>query len=162
MNHLTRHHRLSASLSLLFVGIALSALAACQMPDDTRTQRDVPRTTGPDERMDLTGWWSNGDQLLRLERDGRYLFYETDARHEPPLHRGRWDLRSQDRLTLEPYTELDMDTQSVDILADNGELVLRVPDYPDFRPTSAPQFNHQREQSPRPPFEPEPMSNNTA
>ncbi len=160
MTILPTHGHCVALPVMTLIFFCVLTVSSCRMPDDTRTTRDVPRVPGPEDRVNVAGWWYNGQQYLRLERDGRYYLYERDAVDDPPLHRGRWDLRSHDRISLEPYTEIDQEPFSVDILHDRDELTLRLPGYPEFRPSSAP--DRSLRQTPRPPFEPDPIPNSSA
>ena len=134
--------RIFGSSFILMAGLAVIALlpGACAAPEETTSQRSVPADVDPTARVDLTGWWSNGIQLLRLDPDGRYELYDSLTRLEPPLHRGRWNLRTNERLTLEPYTELEAEPLSTEIILDEEfDVLLRVPGYPEFQPTSTPQ-----------------------
>lgn len=129
---------IGAAIAALLITIA-AITPGCAIPEEERwTVRDTPLEVDPTEYIQIAGWWSNGMELLHVDSGGRYRLYDSPT-HAQPLHEGRWHRETHTRLRLEPYTGMDVEPLSVEILRRDEEYLLRVPGYADFRRTEAPE-----------------------
>lgn len=131
--------------AIVTLSMALACVAGCRAPEETFTMRDRPVGVDPAYRVDVIGWWSNGQELLHIDRDGGYQLYADSALLDSPLQRGRWEHRTPSRLSLEPYTEIDTEPLNVQVMAVDNEYVLRMPGYADFRAAPARQVPDRRD-----------------
>lgn len=93
----------------------------------------TPLVFDPTEHYELSKWWSNGTQLLRLNDDASYLLYRDQNRYRAPVQRGRWSQQSYAVLWLEPYTQRAPVRQRVTITKRDGTLAVVVPGFPMMR-----------------------------
>src|SRR5262245_19414436 len=89
--------------------IALSGmLASCKSKQEKVREAEqltpMPLEFDPTEKYELAHWWSNGQQLLRLDDNAAYAVYPDANRYARPIERGRWGQVSYAVLWLEPYT----------------------------------------------------------
>lgn len=92
-------------LVLCGAGIA-ATIAGCKSMEERTLPQPVmatPLELDPTEQYELVRWWSNGQQLLRLDDDASYALYEGQNRYAKPQERGRWSRQSYAVLWLEPY-----------------------------------------------------------
>lgn len=123
--------------------IALSVAlftAGCQSPEDKLPPRVVhtPLEIDPMDRHEFTGWWSNGEELLRLNPDASYVLWPMQNRYRAPRERGRWSQQSYAVLRLEPYTRYRTDPHRVRIIKIEDEIGVQVPDMEPMRMISQP------------------------
>lgn len=136
----------------------LAVTVSCRVDEEPEwTTHQTPLEVDPVDYVHLVGWWSNGQQLLRLESDGGYRFYQNNVFAETPLHQGRWEKHTHARIRLDPYEEASVEPLSVEIHRIGDEYVLWVPEYGEFQKTAEPDLPLRFEP---PPFQP--MSSNTA
>jgi hypothetical protein len=132
--------------AVLLVGLVCNT--GCRVPEERVAQ--TPLDPDPEFPEDHSGWWSNGTQVLRLDAGGQYVMYGSAARLDPPLHRGGWLQPTHGRITLEPYTDIEVEDFDVEVTSVDGVYELRVPGYEPFRrmddppPPPRPQPRHPR------------------
>jgi hypothetical protein len=87
----------------------------------------APLPFDPTEKYELARWWSNDNELLRLDDSAAYALFDSQNRYRRPIERGRWSQRSFDVLWLEPYSKLKPDRKRVAITKVNGRIMLELP-----------------------------------
>lgn len=109
--------------------IAAIIITGCRSPDDKLPPRVIhtPLEIDPMDRHEFTGWWSNGEQLLRLNPDASYVLWPTQNRYQAPRERGRWSQQSYAVLRLEPYTRYRIDPHRVRIIKVGDEVGIQLP-----------------------------------
>src|SRR5687767_11356489 len=136
--------------SLLSVAVLVANFVVC-IGCESRHMRDpepmvsTPLEFDPTEQFELSRWWSNGKQLLRLESNASYALYPDQNRYRLPLERGRWSQQSYAVLWLEPYTQRELVRQRVGITKIDKKFALVVPKYkPMFAIKSPPEVTEDR------------------
>jgi hypothetical protein len=86
----------------------------------------TPLPLDPTEQYELARWWSNGEQMLRLDRAGSYALYNSTNRYRPPAERGTWDKQSYASIWLRPYSAMPRSDTRVAISKLDGELALQL------------------------------------
>ena len=113
--------------------LSLMTLAACGCESrhmrETEPVVSTPLEFDPTEHYELSRWWTNGTQLLRLESNASYALYPDQNRYRTPMQRGRWSQQSYAVLWLEPYTQREPMRQRVGITKLDGKLALMIPKY---------------------------------
>jgi hypothetical protein len=89
----------------------------------------TPLEFDPTEHYELSRWWTNGTQMLRLDNNAGYALYADQNRYRTPTQKGRWSQQSYAVLWLEPYTQREPERLRVGISKINGKLALTVPKY---------------------------------
>jgi hypothetical protein len=115
-------------------GWLLAVMLACgceaePAPDRADLARPVhtPLELDPLEEYEISRWWTNGRELLRLDEVGSYALYPALSRYDEPVERGRWSKTSYAALRLEPYDVLRADPIRVGVSKVRGRLTLSVP-----------------------------------
>ena len=123
----------------------LCVLILCAPGCDSKKQRreesmiQTPLVLDPTEPIELSRWWSNGQELLLLDVDGAYSILQGPGRTSAELQRGRWSQQNYATLWLEPYSAQSTDRVRVTITKrGNGSLALLVPRFADFTPIASP------------------------
>jgi hypothetical protein len=107
------------------------ALASCQTPELPEVAH-TPLVVDPTNAPEVSGWWTNDEQLLVLERSGLYQLFATLNRYQRPLEEGRWVQPIHARLRFEPYTLMETRPRHVHITRIGGEVALIWPELPAF------------------------------
>jgi hypothetical protein len=119
-----------SSMRWSVLAIAMFCLLGCGSGKD-REQPEImvstPLEFDPTEQYELSRWWSNGTQLLRLDENAGYELFSTPNRYNKPVERGRWDQQSYAVLWLEPYSKLASQRKRVSITKRDGRLALLLP-----------------------------------
>jgi hypothetical protein len=115
----------------LTAAMLILPLAACESSqnDEPAMMLRTPLPLDPTEQHEITGWWSNGSELLELRRDGGFRFYDTRNRYQPPAERGSWMKKSYAVAWLEVYNDLAPLRVRVAISKIGEELALTIPDF---------------------------------
>ena len=88
---------------LLIIGLASGAVGCANEPKQTVMPDQNKLFFDPTEAFELTEWWSNGNELLRLSDDASYAVYPEENRYRQPLERGQWSQLTHAALLFEPY-----------------------------------------------------------
>ena len=91
-----------------------------------------PLDLDPTERIKVDGWWSNDDELLHLEIDGRFVLYPDLNRYSGPAEIGRWHRISYAVVHFEPYDSRPREQLRVAVDRRDGKIVLDVPELAAF------------------------------
>lgn len=114
----------------------------CKSEADRRLEADLanpaPLPHDPTDKFKLARWWSNGEQLLRLDETSAYSLYDSQNRYAAPRERGRWWQQSYAVLWLEPYKRLKPESKRVAITRIDGRLAVEVPTLRPMFPIAAP------------------------
>ena len=114
---------------------ALLLLPACE-PDRSKTESNptpaahspsTPLPLDPTTPVEVTGWWSNGTQLLRLRDDASYQLWNTQNRYEAPAQTGRWARQNYQSVSLEPYRTRPQDVIRGELSRNGDEVFLGLP-----------------------------------
>lgn len=81
----------------------------------------------PTNPIELVQWWSNSDQLLRLDDDAAYMLFDGHNRFSRPAEQGRWSQQSYAMMWLEPYTTRTVEPRRVSITKIDGRAALVIP-----------------------------------
>ncbi|MCZ6836777.1 MAG: hypothetical protein O7G85_13460 [Planctomycetota bacterium] len=126
-------------MRFLSIFIVALLLLSCEEPPNrndvnwaTPLEEGTLLTLDPTEKIEFTRWWTNGTELLRLDKDHRFAIYENQNRYYPPIERGRWDQQSYAVLRLEPYSLLAQDPVRASIARVGGQIEIRIPDLGPF------------------------------
>jgi hypothetical protein len=118
----------TAGLVLFFLSFSL--LVGCKPDVDKERNAALnlaaPLELDPTEHYDISRWWSNGKQLLRLDQNSSYALYGSQNRYEKPLERGRWSKQDYATLWLEPYTDLKHERHRVRVTKISGRIAMQV------------------------------------
>jgi hypothetical protein len=87
----------------------------------------TPLPFDPTEQHELSRWWSNGTQMVRLDPQGSYVVYPGANRFHEPVERGRWRQTSYAVIWFEPYSALHRDPVRVQVSKIDGRLALQLP-----------------------------------
>ena len=91
-------------LGLILLTFAVALLPARPLlAQNSREPVITPLDFDPAKPEPLEGWWSNGQELLRLEPNGAYRFWLTQDRFAPPADRGAWRRSNYVLFDLESY-----------------------------------------------------------
>lgn len=119
---------------MLMIALATALMGGCK--SDSRKQLEAeaaliptPLEHDPTHRIELARWWSNGNELLRLDPNAAYALYDSQNRYDAPIERGRWSQPSYAVVWLEPYNTITVDPRRVSITRINGRLALVIPDH---------------------------------
>jgi hypothetical protein len=99
-------------------------LAGCGSSSDNGQPQPVistPLELDPTEHYELSRWWFNGRELLRLDQNAGYALFDNGNRYRTPLERGRWDQQNYATLWLEPYSRQSPQRRRVGIEKIDGE-----------------------------------------
>jgi hypothetical protein len=115
------------SIPALFLLILLPC--ACESTEDLMPPPVVhtPLALDPMEEHELGQWWTNGQEMLRLDESGFYALFGEMNRYHRPVQRGKWWQQSYAVLWLEPYEALRTEWIRVQISKINGRLALTIP-----------------------------------
>lgn len=125
----------------LLIGLA-ELLGSCK--SEQEKVREVEQLTtaplefDPTEKYELSRWWSNGHELLRLDDNAAYAVYPEMNRYARPLERGRWSQQSYAVLWLEPYTKIRPEPKRVSIGKLDGKIALQLPKLEPMFPIAKP------------------------
>ena len=98
-----RHpRRLAAALLAIAAAAPLAACPAAAAQNQKRMP-DAPLDFDPARPEPVEGWWTNGSDLLRLERNGAYQLWITQDRFKRPAEVGAWRRKNYVFFDLEPY-----------------------------------------------------------
>jgi hypothetical protein len=113
---------------LLAIGM-LVFLLGCEPRHFRETEPVVstPLPLDPTEEYELSRWWSNGTQILRLDRDAGYVIYSAENKYQEPVEQGRWYQQSYAVMWLEPYGGLKPHRERVSIEKIQGKIALVLP-----------------------------------
>jgi hypothetical protein len=108
------------------VCVAIVAGCAEESEKETPVVMAGPLDLDPTERIDLTGWWSNGKSMLLLEPDAAYSLWKGTNRYLAPEARGRWQQTNYAELWIEPYGGLQPQRDRVGVTKIDGRPALLV------------------------------------
>lgn len=91
--------RTRPAAALLLLALALPALAA----QNAKQVREAPMDFDPAKPERIEGWWSNGQELMRLDPNGAYRMWLTQDRFKRPVEVGAWRRTNYVFFDLEPY-----------------------------------------------------------
>jgi hypothetical protein len=91
--------RPAAALLLLALALALPAPAG----QNAKQVREAPMDFDPAKPERIEGWWSNGQELMRLDPNGAYRMWLTQDRFKRPVEVGAWRRTNYVFFDLEPY-----------------------------------------------------------
>src|SRR5262245_35418629 len=117
-------------MRVLWVALVGLGLASCESSKEGQTPQPVistPLELDPTEHYELSRWWYNGDELLRLDDNAGYVLFDQGNRYHTPLERGRWSQQNYASLWLEPYSRLRPERKRVEIAKLDGKLALNLP-----------------------------------
>jgi hypothetical protein len=121
-------HRLTMAITIIVAG---ANLASCkseeQIQEEAMWHMDTPLPHDPMDKDVLAQWWSNGNQLLRLQSNHYYLLYDSNSRYDRARERGRWDQDGYALLWLDPYNTLQTESTRASITKIDGRLAIIVP-----------------------------------
>ena len=69
----------------------------------------------------VTGWWTNGKELMRLETNGAYQLWMTQDRFQRPVEVGAWRRSNYVYFELEPYRVKPGTRIKVQLIKEDGE-----------------------------------------
>ena len=115
---------------LILPGLLALPGPGCETVDDLVPEPVVhtPLAFDPTEDYDIDPWWSNGEQMLRLDEAGSYALYATQNRYEKPTQRGRWDHQSYAVVRLEPYGRFRQEWIRGAVSRIDGEIAITILD----------------------------------
>jgi hypothetical protein len=117
--------------------LVLAAAVACTgatvpcawAQSDAPTPPPIPALDiDPTEKIDATGWWSNGRELLLIQADGGYKLWKGTNRFLAPDDIGRWDRQTYRTLWLETYRGQKHSRDRAHLRREQGTLLLSVRD----------------------------------
>lgn len=91
--------RPAAALPFLALALALPAPAG----QNAKQVREAPMDFDPAKPERIEGWWSNGQELMRLDPNGAYRMWLTQDRFKRPVEVGAWRRTNYVFFDLEPY-----------------------------------------------------------
>lgn len=114
---------------VLIACAVLLAFAGCDSKKKRHEEMmlQTPLPLDPTEHHDFDGWWSNGQQLLRLDVDAGYELFATTNQYGQPIQRGRWSQQNYATLWLEPYSELTSNRVRLTVTKDDGVINISLP-----------------------------------
>jgi hypothetical protein len=118
--------RLAAALLL---ALALPAVAA----QNAKQVREAPMDFDPAKPERVEGWWSNGQELMRLDPNGAYRMWLTQDRFKRPVEVGAWRRSNYVFFDLEPYRAKPGTRIRVNMQKDAGTTELVREGMADFR-----------------------------
>ena len=125
--------------------VFLWLLVGCEMTPEEEAAYMYPPPPGdlldhdPTEAFEISQWWTNGIELLRLNEDASFALFNSLNQYHPPQEHGRWSKQSYAVMWLEPYSLLPRERVRVRITRTDGELTLVIPKLkPMFAIESAP------------------------
>lgn len=129
-------------------GLAITAglLAACESEPETFanpamvTPISPTLPLDPTQEIELSRWWTNGEELLRLDEEGSFGLYPSLNRYDTPELRGVWSQPTFASVALEPYDRLGSERIRCQLerRQEGGPLSLDVPNRATFRPIDQP------------------------
>ncbi|MCP3904159.1 MAG: hypothetical protein GY715_11050 [Planctomycetes bacterium] len=131
-------------LILIVLGALLPACATPEpaaeagWPAGTAQVEHTPLTVDPMEPNELAGWWSNGEEMLRLDAPGSYARFATTNRYDGVIERGLWTNDRYFELHLVPYDAKVRERTRVGIVMRDGRLALLLPGRPALRALPGP------------------------
>ncbi|MHC5114423.1 MAG: hypothetical protein ACYTGP_08360 [Planctomycetota bacterium] len=93
----------------------------------------TPMSIDPMDPQDLSGWWTDGAEMLRLDADGSYARYATTNRYVPPVERGQWTHDRYFEVHLTPYDARVRERTRIGLAMQRGTLTMRTPDGAELR-----------------------------
>jgi len=108
-------------------------LTGCEMTPEEELAYMYPPPPGellthdPTEAFEISQWWTNGSELLRLNEDASFALFNSLNRYHTPQEHGRWSKQSYAVMLLEPYSLLPQERVRVGITRTDGELTLDIP-----------------------------------
>ena len=69
----------------------------------------------------VTGWWTNGKELMRLETNGAYQLWITQDRFQRPVEVGAWRRSNYVYFELEPYRVKPGTRIKLQLIKEDGE-----------------------------------------
>ena len=119
----------------LALALAMHAAASVGASAPSWAQSDAPAPPpipaldiDPTEKIDVTGWWSNGRELLLIQADGGYKLWKGTNRFLAPDDIGRWDRQTYRTLWLETYRGQKHSRDRAHLRREQGTLLLSVRD----------------------------------
>lgn len=119
----------------LALALAVHAAASVGASAPSWAQSDAPAPPpipaldiDPTEKIDVTGWWSNGRELLLIQGDGGYKLWKGTNRFLAPDDIGRWDRQTYRTLWLETYRGEKHSRDRAHLRREDGTLLLSVRD----------------------------------
>lgn len=120
-------------LRKLVILALVCGLSACQSkkPDELPPYvvLDTPMELDPTQQRDLSGWWSDGTQMLKLDEAsgfGSYARFTDMNRYHEPVEHGRWRQSSYAVVWLEPYSAIEREPKRVAVSMNDGRLALTI------------------------------------
>ncbi len=112
--------------------IGLFVMVAGQPGCSPRAAESEPMVHGPldfdpTDEYELSRWWSNGRQLLRLDESGSYTIYPATNRYHALQERGRWHQPSYAYLVFQPYRRGTTDSRRISLDKINGQIAIILP-----------------------------------
>ena len=105
---------------------ALAALlaAACSpalLAQNSGQTPPSPIEFDPANPEPVTGWWTNGKELMRLETNGAYQLWMTQDRFQRPVEVGAWRRSNYVYFELEPYRVKPGTRIKLQLIKEDGE-----------------------------------------
>ncbi len=117
------------AMRCVFLSVVLLAFLGCESEQiEPAPVVSTPLELDPTEQIELAGWWSNGERMLRLQQDGSYWRYASANRYHAAAEHGKWWQHSYAALWLAPYQQLRRPPTRVAITKIDGRLALRLND----------------------------------
>jgi len=113
--------------------VFLWLLVGCEMTPEEEAAYMYPPPPGdlldhdPTEAFEISQWWTNGSELLRLNEDASFALFNSLNQYHTPQEHGRWSKQSYAVMWLEPYSLLPRERVRVRITKTDGELTLVIP-----------------------------------
>lgn len=95
--------RIRPAAVLPFLALALALALPAPAGQNAKQVREAPMDFDPAKPERIEGWWSNGQELMRLDPNGAYRMWLTQDRFKRPVEVGAWRRTNYVFFDLEPY-----------------------------------------------------------
>ncbi len=127
----------------LAVAVHAAAFVGSSAPSWAQSDAPVPPPIpsldiDPTEKIDATGWWSNGRELLLIQSDGSYRLWKGTNRFLAADDIGRWDRQTYRTLWLETYRGQKHSRDRAHLRREDGILLMSLRDLQPMRQLARP------------------------
>ena len=99
-------HRCALTACVTALCVHTAAIAQNQKPSAPAI---IPASSkldiDPTETISIIGWWTNGEEIMLIKKDGAFNWWGQPNRFRPPSKIGRWDRQNYRTFWLEPYVD---------------------------------------------------------
>lgn len=124
-----------------FAALAALLAAACSPALLAQNSGQVPPSPiefDPANPEPVTGWWTNGKELMRLETNGAYRLWMTQDRFQRPVEVGAWRRSNYVYFELEPYRVKPGTRIKLQLIKEDGETKIERAGSDHFRRVAVP------------------------